>query len=79
MSGSAVVATDTASADADRDNGAAFHCTRRFRRGCERATRRLACVPREEAKARWDAYWVDLCSVTNVMSSSCSHASPVKE
>jgi hypothetical protein len=36
----AVVATDTASAYADCDNGAALQCTRGSRRGCARAARR---------------------------------------
>jgi hypothetical protein len=34
---------------------------------------------REKLKAPWDAYWVDLCSVTKVLSSSRSHFSPVNE
>ena len=40
----AVVATDSASANADYDNGAAFHSTCGSRRGDERATRRLVCT-----------------------------------
>jgi hypothetical protein len=32
-----------------------------------------------EGKGTVETYWVALCSVTKVISSSCSHSSPVKE
>ena len=38
--GPVLLATDRESVDADWDNGAAFRCVRRSRRGCQRAAAR---------------------------------------
>jgi hypothetical protein len=38
----------------------------------------VVSVTREKVKVRRAVYWLALSSVTKVMSSSCSHLSPVK-
>ena len=48
----AVVATDTASVDADCNNGSALHSTPRYRGWDGDAVRRLAREASEEAKAK---------------------------
>jgi hypothetical protein len=79
----AVVERDPASVDPDCDNGAALRIRvavdGRVREYRSLGSRYPTVRVREKVKSRWDAYWVDLCRVTRVMSSSCSHPYPVKE
>ena len=81
--GKAVVATVSAPANADQDDGAAFSSLCLDAEDVVRVWLVGQRLPHRETykkvKTRKSAYYFALCSVTKVMSSSCSQPSPTKE